>query len=734
MPRVTMNGGSPSRVTSTPLVAPRRSVIPMPRSSAVSGEPPPTTCLAMTMVPSTAIAPLARSIPAVRMMSVCPSASVPMTIDCWRMSEALPTVANVSVVTVKTTTAMTRAPSGPITGLRSARPSRSRRTTSTGAAAPVTTSGAMALLPSPGRRRSAPAVLQAPLGALRLDPLDRVVGDDDAAGVDEPGGHVAPVRRGDDGVHALPDHLGGELHDGGGVLAVGDVLHALAAAVDGPDDHLVGEVLRLERGIGAAGGRLVDGVDGVDVGVALEQVFHRGLGVVLVALGVLHPEDGGVTLLDPEAFEEAVVAEGVDRAAGGAVEHDERRVLVAEGGAHVGTLQPPGLEVVGGEGGVDGVLGVGRGVEGDDDDALGAGLLDRAEEAGGVVRRDHDAVHALGDEVLHGLHLALVVAVEGAGERGELHPLLLGVLRGHLAHGDEERVGLGLGDQTDADVPAATARVGRAAVPALRLAVGAAGRERQRPDRDHRGGESPVGPAGRASNGSHDVPPCIDCVPRHCVVPRVNQRYAPHASVCASVFVGPGPSRGKWVAWSPSPTSRAGPGCRRRPCRTCSTAPATSPSAPADACSRSSPTSTTCPTARPGRSCGPAPSSSAWRSRRSPTSTSAPSCTRWRRRRRRAATPSSSPTPTRTRRWRRRWSPHCAGTGSTACSSRRRAGPGRSSTDSRAPRCRRCSWTGRPTPASTRCARRTSSRWPIWSSTWPSSATGASRWSPAWRG
>ena len=117
--------------------------------------------------------------------------------------------------------------------------------------------------------------------------------------------------------------------------------------------------------------------------------------------------------------------------------------------------------------GVDGVLGVGRRVQGDDHDALRPGLLDRAQHTRRVVGCDHDAVDALGDEVLHRADLTLVVAVELTGESSDLDALLRRVLRRHVTHRDEERVGLRLRDEPDADV-AAVAGPGVAPVAATR--------------------------------------------------------------------------------------------------------------------------------------------------------------------------------------------------------------------------------------------------------------------------
>ena len=98
-PSVTMNGGSPSRDTIRPEMQPeqprrRRSRAAAPGSA---GHPLSMATLAMTSVPSTMMAPLARSMPAVRMMIVWPSARVPTTTDCCRISEMLSTLRKFSV-------------------------------------------------------------------------------------------------------------------------------------------------------------------------------------------------------------------------------------------------------------------------------------------------------------------------------------------------------------------------------------------------------------------------------------------------------------------------------------------------------------------------------------------------------------------------------------------------------------------------------------------------------------
>ena len=123
--------------------------------------------------------------------------------------------------------------------------------------------------------------------------------------------------------------------------------------------------------------------------------------------------------------------------------------LVAERALRPLADQFAGLEVVGGEQRVGGVDRIERRVERDDDDAGVARLLHRRHDRGRVARHQQDALGAGGDQLLDRLDLAVVVAVElaGVGLRGEAELLGLGLEA--LLHLDEERIGVGLGDEAD---------------------------------------------------------------------------------------------------------------------------------------------------------------------------------------------------------------------------------------------------------------------------------------------
>jgi hypothetical protein len=73
----------------------------------------------MTIEPSAIAVPHDRSMPAVRMISVCPIASVPTTITCWMISEKFAGSRNCSDCVVKKMQASTSAISGPSCATRS---------------------------------------------------------------------------------------------------------------------------------------------------------------------------------------------------------------------------------------------------------------------------------------------------------------------------------------------------------------------------------------------------------------------------------------------------------------------------------------------------------------------------------------------------------------------------------------------------------------------------------------
>ncbi len=125
VPSVTINGGSRSTVTSPPLTAPSTTQTAKVASSATTGPFASNIC-AITIVPSTATDPIDRSMPDVRMMSVCPTARMPTTTDCCRISDTLNGLRNVFEIELNTMIATSSAMIGPSSGSRRIRVSHWR--------------------------------------------------------------------------------------------------------------------------------------------------------------------------------------------------------------------------------------------------------------------------------------------------------------------------------------------------------------------------------------------------------------------------------------------------------------------------------------------------------------------------------------------------------------------------------------------------------------------------------
>jgi hypothetical protein len=88
VPSVTMNGGRRNRVTRRPFRPPARVPTTNPSTSAAGpGRPKLEALAAITIEVKTMIEPMDRSIPAVRMMIVWPTASAPTTATCWKISD-----------------------------------------------------------------------------------------------------------------------------------------------------------------------------------------------------------------------------------------------------------------------------------------------------------------------------------------------------------------------------------------------------------------------------------------------------------------------------------------------------------------------------------------------------------------------------------------------------------------------------------------------------------------------
>ena len=97
-----------------PLSRPKPPQATMPRAIArIGGTPLSTASFVITIDPKAMTAPQERSIPAVRMISVCPIASVPTSIVCWRTSERLLPVRKRSDFSAKKAPTSSSATNGP---------------------------------------------------------------------------------------------------------------------------------------------------------------------------------------------------------------------------------------------------------------------------------------------------------------------------------------------------------------------------------------------------------------------------------------------------------------------------------------------------------------------------------------------------------------------------------------------------------------------------------------------
>src|SRR6266516_2398576 len=306
VPRVTMNGGRLIVVTRPPFSRPKPAHSSRPSRIARNGfSPVLTASLVIAMLPNAMTAPADRSIPAVRMTSVCPMARVPTTMTCWTMREKLPPVKNRSDLMLKNRQASTSAPSGPSVLRANTRLSTLQTPVRVASASAVVAAlierlpvsrarpPACRLVgrPSHRRRGSPPAVVQAELHILRVHTGLWLVSDQCDAGVCVAGRLLAGLGEVDDRVHTEAGHLQRVLLGRGGDLPVLDSLHPGAAAVDGHDHDVLLLAGGLQRRVGAQRGGLVDRVDEVDARVLLQAVLHRGLALGLVALGVVAADD-----------------------------------------------------------------------------------------------------------------------------------------------------------------------------------------------------------------------------------------------------------------------------------------------------------------------------------------------------------------------------------------------------------------------------------------------------------
>ena len=90
VPSVTMNGGKRNRATKNPLTAPAAVPAAKPTMTASGpGNPASTAVLPITTDDKTIIAPTDKSMPAVKITSVCAMPKMPMSVTCCKIRDKL---------------------------------------------------------------------------------------------------------------------------------------------------------------------------------------------------------------------------------------------------------------------------------------------------------------------------------------------------------------------------------------------------------------------------------------------------------------------------------------------------------------------------------------------------------------------------------------------------------------------------------------------------------------------
>ncbi len=243
------------------------------------------------------MAPTERSMPAVRMMRVWPTARAATTAVCWIISEIEAGLAKRGLIRLKTTTVATRIRAGLMNGLPCSRCwtrcwGLCRRRASSWAAAPGAVAVVTEILFSPGMGRdrtrvdrrpvagrpstrvrvrggSAPAEAGALGGVDALHAVGRLVGHQRDAGVEEVQTLVVSGLAPPLAILAIASTPREAIFSGyccevaPMTPSLTDV-DAVAATVDGHDERVLLLAGRLEGVVGADRGGLVDGVDDVD--------------------------------------------------------------------------------------------------------------------------------------------------------------------------------------------------------------------------------------------------------------------------------------------------------------------------------------------------------------------------------------------------------------------------------------------------------------------------------------
>ena len=153
-----------------------------------------------------------------------------------------------------------------------------------------------------------------------------------------------------------------------------------------------------------------------------------------------------IAFFDAEPFQESVMALRVYRTSWRSVQHGQLRGFASERFFRVLSLQDAGLEVIRGQGCVYRIRGIGRRVEGDDENPFIAGFFDRPKNSRRVRRRDQDTLDSGADEILDGCDLPFVISIEFTKSSEELCSMLFGFRRRRLSEFDEVWINFGLGN------------------------------------------------------------------------------------------------------------------------------------------------------------------------------------------------------------------------------------------------------------------------------------------------
>src|SRR6218665_54513 len=193
----------------------------------------------------------------------------------------------------------------------------------------------------------APAITRTPCRVLRIDAADRLVGDENRTCVIESGlWFCAVFGECNDCLNTQRRHLGRELHNRCANNALLYIFDAGARTINRSNQDVVLLASGLDCRIGTGSSWLVDCVESVHLRRTLEQVFHRGLRLRLIAVRILHADDRRRIGSEAETLEESIVTECVHRAARGAVEHQHLGCGRSKTCLHPRTLSDPGCEII----------------------------------------------------------------------------------------------------------------------------------------------------------------------------------------------------------------------------------------------------------------------------------------------------------------------------------------------------------------------------------------------------